>query len=288
MWFEPSVSLNGWDRRVPEEGTGELPLPLASGLPLATSLHLLHSHFTNGDDGTVPPIKQMKSRDEKAGITNNKHFQLCRMKISGYQAAILPVSDHTPKLDCCKTAPFSPNEMFPCHFQWSNSASIRIFFSRLFRKERIGCDHTIFSQTLTCSNLGTRQLILPHQTKEERPEVLSFLMFCDKQAVHPKMDRPVAHMLRDSLQCKLNRNTRQQGIHIKASQRKIIFLSFMDHKITFLFVDRWWEVVPFQQILPALRHFVFTSLSKLFLGYQNTVCNVHPPEQTTVSALTPN
>lgn len=111
-----------------------------------------------------------------------------------------------------------------------------VFF---FQAVRIGCDHTIFSQTLTCSNLGTRQLILPHQTKEERPEILSFLMFCDKQAVHPKMDRPVAHMLRDSLQCKLNRNTRQRGIHIKESQRKIIFLSFMAHRITFLFVDRW-------------------------------------------------
>lgn len=128
MWFEPSASVHGWDRRMPDEGTGELPLPLASGLPLATSLHLLHSNFTNGDDGTVLPIKQMKPRDEKLGITPNKHFQLCWMKISGYQAAILPVSDQTPKLDCCTTAPFSPNEMFPCHCQWSNSATIRICF----------------------------------------------------------------------------------------------------------------------------------------------------------------
>lgn len=219
-------------------------------------------------------------------ITNTFSFVGWRFQVIKLQSS-QSVTTHQ-SWTVAKLLHFLQMKCFPATFSEAIVLLLGYFYSRLFRKERIGCDHTIFSKTLTCSNLGTRQLILPHQTKEERPEVLSFLMFCDKQAVHPKMDRPVAHMLRDSLQCKLNRNTRQQGIHIKASQRKIIFLSFMALKITFLFVDRWWEVVPFQQILPALRHFVFTSLSKLFLGYQNTVCNVHPPEQTTVSALTRN
>ena len=113
------------------------------------------------------------------------------------------------------------------------------------------------------------------------------------------MDRQAVHMQRDSLQCRLNRNIRQQGLHIKASQRKINFLSFKAHKITFclwmsgerLFIfNKYWQL---RGILCLLFFRLSTvkldsPLSELFLRYQNTVCHVHPPEQTIVSPLTPN
>lgn len=82
----------------------------------------------------------------------------------------------------------------------------------------------------------------------------------------------------------------------KDKPEKNKLLEFHSSQNHFLFVDGWGEVVHFQQMLPALRHLYLLffplstvkldSLSELFFRYQNTVCN--PPEQTTVSPLTPN
>lgn len=113
------------------------------------------------------------------------------------------------------------------------------------------------------------------------------------------MDKQVVHMLKDSLQCRLNQNIRQQGLHIKASQRKINFLSFMAHKITFylwmggerLFIfNKYCQLWGILCLLffPLSIVKLYPPLSELFHRYQNTVCNVHPPEQTIVSPLTPN
>lgn len=74
------------------------------------------------------------------------------------------------------------------------------------------------------------------------------------------MDRQVVHMLKDSLQLQAQpKHQTTRNLH-KGKPEKNKLLKFHGSQNYFLFVDGWGEVVHFQQILPALRHFMCTFL----------------------------
>lgn len=73
------------------------------------------------------------------------------------------------------------------------------------------------------------------------------------------MGRQAVHMLRDSLQRRLNQNIRL-GNPYESKPEKNKLLKFHGSQNYFLFVYGWGELVYFKQILPALRHLAFTFL----------------------------
>lgn len=125
--------------------------------------------------------------------------------------------------------------------------------------------------------------------REEDKVLLRVPMFCDKQAVHQRTDRQAVDVLRGSLRGKLSCSASQQGTHTKVCQRKMIFLSFMAHKITFYLWRGGERLFISNTASPEARciYFWLPSISISTVKFDSPlnypcyqlVCNMHPPEQ---------